>query len=215
MDDEIELTPDLLLQGYRAGVFPMSETRDSDEVFWVDPRYRGVLPLDAFHISRSLRKRLRAGTYRVSFNTCFRDVVRGCAARDETWINDTIFDLYGALFDRGDAASCEIWLDDQLVGGVYGVTIGAAFFGESMFSTATDASKVALAYLTDRLRQDGFVLFDTQFITDHLASLGAVEIKRETYHGLLRDALRLGAQFNPNAPITAADHLIQRNTQTS
>lgn len=215
MDDEIELTPDLLLQGYRAGVFPMSETRDSEEVFWVDPRFRGVLPLDGFHISRSLRKRLRAATYTISFNTCFRDVVRGCADRDETWINDTIFDLYGALFDRGDAACCEVWKDDQLVGGVYGVTIGAAFFGESMFSTATDASKVALAYLTDRLRQDGFVLFDTQFITDHLASLGAVEIKRATYHGLLRDALQGDAQFDADAPIASADHLIQRNTQTS
>lgn len=214
-NDDIDLTPDLLLQGYRAGVFPMSETRDSDEVFWVDPRMRGILPLDGFHISRSLRKRLRAGSYRVSFNTCFRDVVHGCAARDETWINDTIFDLYAALFDRGDAASCEVWQGDQLVGGVYGVTIGAAFFGESMFSTATDASKVALAYLVDRLRQDGFVLFDTQFLTDHLASLGALEIARADYHQLLGDALRGAAQFDEAAPIAEPDHLIQRNTQTS
>jgi len=215
MDDEIDLTPDLLLQGYRAGVFPMSETRDSDEVFWVDPTFRGVLPLDEFHISRSLRKRLRAGRYRISFNTCFADVVRGCAARDETWINETIFNLYVALFDRGDAASCEVWQDNQLVGGVYGVTIGAAFFGESMFSTATDASKVALAYLVDRLRQDGFVLFDTQFITDHLASLGGVEIARSQYHGLLAEALSADAQFEAAAPIADPDHLIQRNTQTS
>ena len=215
MDDEIELTPDLLLQGYRAGVFPMSETRDSEEIFWVDPRMRGILPLDGFHISRSLRKRLRAAEFDISFNTCFRDVVRGCADREETWINDTIFALYGALFDRGDAACCEVWRDGELVGGVYGVTIGAAFFGESMFSTATDASKVALAYLTDRLRQDGFVLFDTQFITDHLVSLGAVEIKREAYHALLHDALLGSATFDAKAPITCPDHLIQRNTQTS
>ena len=215
MDDEIELTPDLLLQGYRAGVFPMSETRDSEDVFWVDPQRRGILPLDGFHISRSLRKRLRAAQYTVSFNTCFRDVVRGCAAREETWINDTIFGLYGALFDRGDAACCEVWRDAELVGGVYGVTIGAAFFGESMFSTATDASKVALAYLTDRLRQDGFVLFDTQFITDHLAGLGAVEISRANYHALLSHALKGSAVFDAKAPIAAPDHLIQRNTQTS
>lgn len=215
MSDEIELTPDLLLQGYRAGVFPMSETRDSDDVFWVDPRFRGILPLDGFHISRSLRKRLMKGDYSVSFNTCFQDVVRGCAARDETWINATIFDLYAALFDQGDAASCEVWMGGTLVGGVYGVTIGGAFFGESMFSTATDASKIALAYLTDRLRQDGFVLFDTQFITDHLASLGAVEIPRAAYHGLLTNALQVTAAFNKDPNIPTPYDLIQRNTQTS
>jgi leucyl/phenylalanyl-tRNA--protein transferase len=215
MDDDIALTPDLLLQGYRVGVFPMSETRDSEEVFWVDPRFRGILPLDGFHISRSLRKRLMRADYRISFNACFQEVVRGCADRDETWINATIFDLYAALFDQGDAASCEVWQGETLVGGVYGVTIGAAFFGESMFSTATDASKVALAYLTDRLRRDGYTLFDTQFITDHLASLGGIEIRREIYHGLLRDALKGDACFTPGAPISAAQDLIQRNTQTS
>ncbi len=213
--DEIELTPDLLLQGYRAGVFPMSETRDSEDVFWVDPRFRGILPLDGFHISRSLRKRLLRGDYRVSFNTCFADVVRGCANRDETWINATIFDLYKALHDQGDAASCEVWQNDTLVGGVYGVTIGSAFFGESMFSTATDASKVALAYLTDKLRTDGFTLFDTQFITDHLASLGGVEIPRSAYHALLRDALQQTAEFTTSPQIASAQDLIQRNTQTS
>lgn len=215
MHDDIELTPDLLLQGYRVGVFPMSETRDSDEIFWVDPKFRGVLPLDGFHMSRSLRKRLRSGGFRVTFNTAFREVVAGCANRSDTWINSTIFDLYAALFDQGDAASCEVWQDDHLVGGVYGVTIGAAFFGESMFSTATDASKVALAYLVDRLRQDGFVLFDTQFITDHLASLGAVEIPRTSYHQLLREALLRQARFDATAPCPEPHHLIQRNTQTS
>ncbi len=215
MTDEIELTPDLLLQGYRAGVFPMSETRDSDDVFWVDPKFRGVLPLDGFHISRSLRKRLMKAEYRISFNTCFQDVVRGCADREETWINDTIFDLYAGLFDQGDAACCEVWRDQTLVGGVYGVTIGGAFFGESMFSTATDASKVALAYLTDRLRLGGFTLFDTQFITDHLASLGGIEIKRAAYHALLRDALKVNATFPADAAIPAPQDLIQRNTQTS
>jgi len=215
MTDDIALTPDLLLQGYRAGDFPMSETRDSDDVFWVDPKFRGILPLDGFHISRSLRKRLMKAEYRISFNTCFQDVVRGCAAREETWINDTIFDLYAALFNQGDAVCCEVWQDQTLVGGVYGVTIGGAFFGESMFSTASDASKVALAYLTDRLRLGGFTLFDTQFITDHLATLGAVEIKRSTYHDLLRDALTVDATFPTDAEIPAPQDLIQRNTQTS
>ena len=215
MKDEIELTPDLLLQGYRVGVFPMSETRDSDEVFWVDPRFRGILPLDGFHISRSLRKRLRSCSYNISFNTCFQDVLRACADREETWINDTIFALYCALYDRGEAASCEVWQDDTLVGGVYGVTIGSAFFGESMFSTATDASKIALAYLVDRLREDGFTLFDTQFITDHLATLGAIEIDRADYHAKLGDALRLDATFRSDHPVVSAQDLIQRNTQTS
>lgn len=213
MSDEA-LTPDLLLHAYRAGVFPMSETRDSDEVFWVDPRFRGVLPLTGFHISRSLRKRLLRQSYSISFDTCFQRVVQGCADREETWINETIFDLYTALFESGDAHSCEVWDGQTLVGGVYGVSIGAAFFGESMFSTATDASKVALAYLTTRLRADGYVLFDTQFITEHLASLGAVEISRSQYHERLSVALRRDAQFRPDLTPDVYD-VVQRNTQTS
>lgn len=211
---EETLTPDLLLHAYRAGVFPMSETRDSDEVFWVDPRMRGVLPLDGFHISRSLRKRLLRETYHVTFNNNFHEVVRGCADRDETWINATIFDLYTALHTSGDAHSCEVWEGPRLVGGVYGVAIGAAFFGESMFSTATDASKVALAYLTTRLRADGFTLFDTQFITEHLASLGAVEISRAQYHRHLAEALAQDAAFSAGI-IPAVQDVLQRSTQTS
>jgi len=209
------LTPDLLLHAYRIGIFPMSETRESDDVFWVDPRQRGILPLEGLHLSRSLRRRLRRETYRVSYDTAFRDVVRGCADREETWINDTIFALYGALFDRGNAHSCEVWQGDQLVGGVYGVAIGGAFFGESMFSRATDASKVALAYLVDRLVTCGFVLFDTQFITDHLATLGAVEIERTEYHALLGEALGVAAVFEAGGPVPSPQDLIQRNTQTS
>jgi len=208
------LTPDLLLHAYRAGVFPMSETRDSDDVFWVDPRFRGVLPLNGFHISRSLRKRVLKQSYTVTFNTSFQQVVQGCADREETWINDTIFDLYTALFETGDAHSCEVWDGSTLVGGVYGVSIGAAFFGESMFSTATDASKVALAYLTTRLHADGYVLFDTQFITDHLASLGAIEISRAQYHERLSAALRRDARFQADL-IPDAQDVVQRRTQTS
>lgn len=209
------LTPDHLLQAYCVGIFPMSETRDSNEIFWVDPRHRGILPLDGLHLSRSLRRRLRREDYTVTFNRCFADVVTGCANRSETWINGTIFDLYAALHASNDAHSCEVWRGMDLVGGVYGVAIGGAFFGESMFSTATDASKVALAYLVDRLRVCGFTLFDTQFITEHLASLGAVEITRASYHKKLAIALQLDAAFDAASAVPPPQDLIQRNTQTS
>jgi len=212
---EPRLTPDLLLQAYRAGVFPMSEGRDDPEVFWVDPRMRGIFPLDGFRISRRLARTMRRGLFDVTVDTAFDDVVRGCADRDETWINDTIFDLYRALFRRGDAHSIEVWQDGALVGGVYGVTVGAAFFGESMFSRATDASKVALAYLVDRLRAGGFTLFDTQFITPHLASLGAVEIPRDRYRKLLHAAVQTPASFTAPGALPPAQDVIQRNTQTS
>lgn len=212
-DDEPILTPDLLLQAYRVGVFPMSEGRNDPEVFWVDPRMRGVIPLDGFRISRSLARSMRRGHFTVTVDTAFDDVVRGCADRDETWINATIFDLYRALFRRGHAHSIEVWQDGTLVGGVYGVAIGAAFFGESMFSRATDASKLALAYLVDILRRGGFQLFDTQFITPHLASLGAVEIPRDAYRKRLARAIAAPAVFS--GPVPTAQEVIQRNAQTS
>lgn len=214
-DGAATLTPDLLLQAYQAGVFPMSEGRDDPEVFWVDPRMRGVIPLDGFRISRSLARTLRRGAFNVTVDRAFEDVLRGCADRDETWINATIFDLYTALHARGIAHSIEVWNDAQLVGGVYGVTIGAAFFGESMFSRATDASKVALAYLVDRLRLGGYQLFDTQFMTPHLASLGAVEIPRDLYKTKLAEALAKEASFTTPGPIPPAQDVIQRNAQTS
>ena len=208
-----ELTPDLLLLAYPEGVFPMSESRDDPEIFWVDPQMRGVFPLDGFRISRSLARSLRRGHFTVTVDTAFDDVVRGCAARDETWINETIFALYSALHARGDAHSVEVWQDGRLVGGVYGVVIGAAFFGESMFSTATDASKVALAHLVDILRRGDFQLFDTQFLTPHLARLGAVEISRATYRRALAKAIRSPATFS--TCVAAAQEVIQRNAQTS
>lgn len=210
-----DLTPEILLSAYAQGVFPMSESRDDPEIFWVDPRHRGILPLDHFRISRSLAKTMRRGHFRVTFDTDFAAVVQGCADRDETWINDTIFDLYCTLFARGDAHCVEVWQDDALVGGAYGVTVGAAFFGESMFSRATDASKVALAYLVDRLRLGGFKLCDTQFITDHLASLGAIEIPRAVYHEYLADAIRRSASFTAPGAVPTAQDVIQRNAQTS
>lgn len=191
------ITPELLLRGYAAGIFPMAEGRDDPEIHWIDPRRRGVFPLAGFHISRSLRKRILTCGWEVRVDTDFAGVVAGCAAREETWINAEIFGLYDALFAAGFAHSVEVWEGEALVGGVYGVTLGAAFFGESMFSRRTDASKVALAYAVHRLRAGGFTLFDTQFLTPHLASLGAVEITRGEYRRRLAEALEKRGVFAP------------------
>ncbi len=214
-DENPPLTPELLLQAYRVGVFPMSEGRDDPEVFWVDPKFRGVLPLDGFHVSKSLAKSLRKGAFRATANTAFSEVVRGCANREETWINATIFELYEQLHAMGHAHSVEVWSDEQLVGGVYGVAIGSAFFGESMFSTATNASKAALLFLVGRLNSQGFQLFDTQFITDHLSTLGAIEITRDQYRSALKTALQANATFGASGPMADVYEALQRNTQTS
>ncbi len=208
------LTPELLLHGYALGIFPMAEHRDDTEIFWVDPERRGVLPLDGFHVSRSLAKAMRRSAFEVRINTDFDGVVAACADRADTWINAEIARLYSVLHQNAHAHSLEIWEGEALVGGVYGVTLGAAFFGESMFSRRTNASKMALAALVDRLNSAGFVLFDTQFLTSHLASLGAVEITRRTYHARLRRALDQHAQFS--RPATASlQEVVQRMTQTS
>jgi len=193
----------------------MADSRDSPDLHWIDPQRRGVFPLDGFHISRSLRRRIRSAPFAVTFDQGFQAVVTGCAGREETWINDTIFQLYAALHEAGYAHSVELWDRGALVGGVYGVTIGAAFFGESMFSRRTDASKMALAYLIDRLRLGGFMLFDTQFLTPHLASLGAIEIPRARYLRQLNSAVRLPADFNRAGAVPAADQILQRMTHTS
>lgn len=208
------LTPELLLHGYAIGIFPMAEHREDPEIFWVDPERRGVLPLDRFHMSRSLAKAMRRSSFEVRINTDFRGVVAACADRADTWINAEISNLYNILHENAHAHSLEIWDEDALVGGVYGVTLGAAFFGESMFSRRTNASKMALAALVDRLNRAGFVLFDTQFITSHLASLGAVEITRRAYHARLEHAL--GRQVRFSAPETLPlQEVVQRMTQTS
>lgn len=209
------ITPELLLHAYAAGLFPMAESRESHELHWVDPERRGVFPLDGFHISRSLRRRMLRGDFTVTADRDFASVLQGCADRAETWINAEIDALYRQLHHAGFAHSLEVWDGAELVGGVYGVTLGAAFFGESMFSRRTDASKIALAYLVDRLRIGGFTLFDTQFLTPHLASLGAVEISRSGYHRRLRKALSQTADFNRQGAIPPAQDVIQRNTQTS
>ena len=209
-----ELTPELLLHGYSLGIFPMSNARDDPEIFWVDPRKRGVLPLDHFHISRSLRRAMRHTAWTVTIDRDFEGVLDGCADREDTWINAEIRSLYLALHARGQAHSLEIHEGDTLVGGVYGVVLGAAFFGESMFSRRTNASKIALACLVDRLNQGGFTLFDTQFITSHLASLGAIEISRAQYRAKLAHAKERYASFTA-APDTTPQDVMQRMTQIS
>ncbi len=208
------LTAELLLHAYSVGVFPMSEHRDDPEVFWVDPKKRGVFPLDGFRISRSLARTIRRGSYEVAVNRDFGAVMDACADRQETWINAEIKTRYGELHEMGHAHSLEIHANGALVGGVYGVSLGRGFFGESMFSRRRDASKVALAYLADRLRQAGFTLFDTQFITPHLASLGAQEISRAAYHKQLHEALHGDADFTAPA-VPSPQELLQRRTQTS
>ena len=210
----MSLSPELLLHGYSIGIFPMAEHREDPEIFWVDPKRRGIFPLNNFHISRSLARRMRTCGYRIEIDTDFAGVVDGCADRAETWINEEIRAHYLALYESGHAHSIEVWDGAELVGGVYGVVLGAAFFGESMFSRRTDASKIALAYLIERLRTGGFKLFDTQFVTDHLASLGAIEVSRAAYHRLLEDAQRRRADF-AGAPTPSPQDVIQRNTQTS
>ena len=202
------LDPDLLLQAYAMGIFPMAEGRDDPQVHWVDPRRRGIFPLDGFYISRSLARLIRRCNFTIRTNTAFKAVVDACAARDETWINAPIRSAYLDLHRRGHAHSLEVWAGGQLAGGVYGVTLGAAFFGESMFSAQSGGSKVALAFLVHRLRTGGFRLFDTQFLTPHLASLGAVEIPRTAYHRRLAEAIALPARFEPEGYSPSASSVL-------
>ena len=195
----IELSPDLLLRAYAAGLFPMAESAEDPDLFWIDPDPRGVLPLDRFHLPRRLKRTLRSGQYEVRVDTAFDAVMRGCAEptemRPKTWINDEILRLYGALYDQGYAHSVEAWREGELVGGLYGVALRGVFFGESMFSRSADASKVALVHLVARLVKGGFRLLDTQFVTDHLRRFGAVEIPRADYHRQLERALAVEAYF--------------------
>ena len=210
-----QLTPGLLMRAYASGIFPMAESAEDPEVQWVDPSRRGIIPLDEFHISRSLRKAILKADYEARFDSDFAAVVAGCADRPETWINNTIFDLYLTLHERGVAHSQEIWRDGALIGGVYGVSLGSAFFGESMFSRATNASKLALAYLVDRLRLCGFTLFDTQFITPHLKTLGAIEISRTDYLARLEQAIETRANIRAVEGVQSPEGVIQRNGHTS
>ena len=194
------LTPELLMRAYAMGVFPMAEDRENPELFWVDPRIRGVIPLSHFHIPRRLRRVLRSGKFSVTFDKNFEAVIEGCATvttlRPRTWINDRIITLYMTLHHMGHAHSVECWLDDKLVGGLYGVSMHGVFFGESMYNQHVDASKVALVHLILRLRSAGFSLLDAQFITKHLSQFGAREISRDTYRKQLANALKIDVDFN-------------------
>lgn len=191
------LTPEILLRAYAMGAFPMGSSRDDPGVEWVTARLRGVMPLEGLHVSRSLARHIRKVRPRVTVDQAFAEVVRHCADRPETWINAPILAAYQQLHALGHAHSLEVWQGETLAGGIYGVTLGAAFFGESMFSTRANGSKMALAFLVHRLRAGGFRLFDTQFLTAHLASMGAVEIPRAAYEARLAEAIARPARFRP------------------
>ena len=219
-----ELTPALILRAYGCGLFPMAESKAERDVFWVDPETRGVIPLDRFHVPRRLARTVRAGRFRITVDRDFPRVMRGCARRTgrrpESWINGPIFEAYCALHRQGHAHSVEAWQDEALVGGLYGVVLGAAFFGESMFSTERDASKVALVHLVSRLTAGAFTLLDTQFVTPHLKRFGAVEMTRARYLSQLADALTRSATFYPEGFSDAAlsglgGDSVQASTQMS
>ncbi len=195
----VAVTPEMLLRAYGLGIFPMAESRDDPRLFWVDPDMRGVIPLDAFHLPRRLARRVRSGVFEPRIDSDFSAVIHACAeprpGHPETWINDQIVALYAALFARGHVHTVECWRDGGLVGGLYGVSLRGAFFGESMFSREPDASKVALVHLVDHLRARGFRLLDVQFLTPHLETFGAIEVTRADYQEMLRDALEVDARF--------------------
>ncbi|MBP8937444.1 leucyl/phenylalanyl-tRNA--protein transferase [Agrobacterium genomosp. 3] len=183
------ITVDILLRAYSAGLFPMADSADDPELFWVEPEIRGIIPLDDFHVSKSLAKAMRKKPFDIRFNTAFEAVMAGCAAaapdRPSTWINATIRKLYTELHQIGHAHSVEAWEGKELVGGLYGVSLGAAFFGESMFSRRTNASKICLVHLVERLKASGFVLLDTQFTTEHLKTFGAIDVPKQDYAKML------------------------------
>jgi leucyl/phenylalanyl-tRNA--protein transferase len=213
------VTPELVLQAYAVGLFPMAETRDDDSLYWIDPKERGVLPLDGVHVPKSLRKALRKGVFEVRIDTDFAQVLEQCRRqadnRPESWINDQIAELYNALHAMGRAHSVECWHDGALVGGLYGVSLGGAFFGESMFTRVRDASKVALIHLCARLKQGGYVLLDCQFITAHLKRFGAVEIPRAEYRERLARALKVEGRFGYGFGAADLEVFLQSSTQTS
>lgn len=214
-EDREALSAELLLRAYAAGVFPMAEDAASDELLWIDPDLRGVIPLEAFHIPRSLARVMKRGGYQITIDEDFAGVVNGCADRSSTWINDDIRRLYMELHGHGHAHSVEYRVSGRLLGGLYGVRLGAAFFGESMFSAAPEASKVALVHLVARLKAGGFMLLDTQFNTDHLARFGAISIPRAKYRATLDAALRRSADFFVFDGDASVQDVMQVSTQTS
>ena len=210
----VEITPEILLRAYAAGIFPMAESAEDPSLFWVEPRERGIIPLESFHVPKRLARTIRADLFEVRVDHDFDAVIDGCAApgidRDKTWINARIRRIYGELFDLGHCHTVEAYRDGRLVGGLYGVRLGAAFFGESMFHCERDASKVALVHLVARLKRGGFNLLDTQFVNDHLARFGAVEVPRRVYKRLLKDAVEAQAHWHvwPRARIVTGDEVL-------
>lgn len=199
-DIMIEITPQVLLKAYSCGIFPMAESAEDPALYWIEPQHRGILPLQNVHVPKRLARTIRTCNYSVCADNDFDGVIDGCAesrpGRRSTWINSRIRHLYRQLFDLGHCHTVEVWDGDRLVGGLYGVALGGAFFGESMFSTARDVSKIALVHLCGRLNYGGFVLLDTQFVTDHLRQFGTVEVGRDDFQGLLEEALKVPADFN-------------------
>ena len=214
MSKHLKLTPDVILQAYSKGIFPMAESRNQSKLFWIDPDIRGIFPLNGLHISRSLKKAVRQRRFEIRYNTDFKKIIKSCAStnqnRKETWINDEIIRLYTELHNIGHAHSVECWNENRLMGGLYGISIRSAFFGESMFSYKTDASKIALVHLVARLNEDGFTLLDAQFLTNHLKSLGAIEISRNDYLKKLDHALKKDAKFNANGSQISHQHYVEK-----
>lgn len=218
----MNITPELLLSAYMQGIFPMAESADSNDVFWVDPDERGIFPLDQFHVPKKLAKKIKSEPFKVRINTAFQEVMLKCAEptdnvdRQNTWINKTILTRYNELHEMGYAHSVECWLDQDLVGGLYGVSLNGAFCGESMFHTVTDASKIALVYLVARLKLGGYTLLDTQFVTDHLSQFGAIEISRKEYRARLKEALLVeDSDFYSMSEEADGSTILQSVTQTS
>lgn len=218
----MNITPELLLSAYMQGIFPMAESADSDDVFWVDPDERGIFPLDQFHVPKKLAKKIKSEPFKVRINTAFQEVMLKCAEptdnvnRQNTWINKTILTRYNELHEMGYAHSVECWQDQDLVGGLYGVSLNGAFCGESMFHTVTDASKIALVYLVARLKVGGYRLLDTQFVTDQLSQFGAIEISRKEYRARLKEALLVeDSNFYSMSEEADGSTILQSVTQTS
>jgi leucyl/phenylalanyl-tRNA--protein transferase len=217
-DQRLKITADVLLKAYSIGVFPMAESASDPGLFWIEPEQRGLLPLDAFHVPRRLARTIRNGTFDIRVDTEFDSVIEGCArpakGRGKTWINERIRSLYRELFDLGHCHTVEAWRKDRLVGGLYGIALGGAFFGESMFSIERDASKVALVHLVARLKVGGFTLLDIQFITEHLRRFGAFELDRKTYQNRLNEALPVKADFHRMGGGTSVDilHLVSQTS---
>lgn len=211
-DIVIEITPQVLLKAYTCGIFPMAESADDPALYWIEPQHRGILPLDGVHVPKRLARTLRTTTYDIRIDTDIEGVIEGCAAsrpgRRSTWINERIRSLYRDLFELGHCHTVEVWEDGNLVGGLYGVALNGAFFGESMFSYARDASKVALVHLAARLAYGGFILLDTQFVTDHLRQFGTIELNREEFHRLLEKALDVDADFARLPTDAGADQIL-------